>query len=122
MPSPAETVRALLTAYEHKDRAAAEALIGDDLIFTSPADNRIDRKTYFERCWPNSEAIESSEIVRLIEDGEQVVMTYIGRNKGGHAGQNTDCYRVRNGKIVEIEVYFGWDVPHEAKPGGWVKS
>src|SRR6266536_2397944 len=26
--------------------------------FTSPLDNRINRVTYFERCWPNSERIE----------------------------------------------------------------
>ena len=116
--TPAQTVRALLAAYENKDRAAADALVGDDLVFTSPVDYRLDRKTYFERCWPNSEAMQSAEVVRLLEHGEDVVMTYIGRSRDGHAGQNTDCYRVRNGRIVEIEVYFGWDVPHKAAGAG----
>ena len=25
---------------------------------------------------------------------------------------------VRDGKIVEVEVYFGWSIPHEAPAGG----
>lgn len=30
--------------------------------------------------------------------------------------------RVRDGQIVEVEVYFGWSIPHEAKPGGFVED
>jgi len=29
---------------------------------------------------------------------------------------------VRDGQIVEVEVYFGWSIPHEAKPGGFVED
>jgi hypothetical protein len=29
---------------------------------------------------------------------------------------------VRNGQIVEVEVYFGWFIPHEAKPGGFISG
>jgi hypothetical protein len=49
--------RAAYEAYVDKDRAAIEALIADDFHFTSPLDNRLDRATYFARCWPNSETI-----------------------------------------------------------------
>jgi uncharacterized protein YndB with AHSA1/START domain len=42
-------------AYVAKDRAAIERLIAGDFHFTSPLDNRLDRATYFARCWPNSE-------------------------------------------------------------------
>jgi hypothetical protein len=44
-------------AYVDKDRDAIEAVIADDFHFTSPLDNRIDRETYFKRCWPNDEMI-----------------------------------------------------------------
>jgi hypothetical protein len=37
------------------DRAAIEAVIGEEFHFTSPRDNRINRETYFEKCWKNSE-------------------------------------------------------------------
>ena len=44
-------------AYIDKDRAAIEAVIGDNFHFTSPLDNRLNRQAYFDRCWKNSETI-----------------------------------------------------------------
>jgi hypothetical protein len=35
-----------------------EQVIAEDFHFRSPLDNRLDRKTYLERCWPNSKMIE----------------------------------------------------------------
>jgi len=29
---------------------------------------------------------------------------------------------VRDGQIVDVEVYFGWSIPHKAKPGGFVED
>jgi hypothetical protein len=29
---------------------------------------------------------------------------------------------VRDGKIVEVEVYFGWNVPHPGPSGGFVED
>ena len=52
--------RAAYEAYVAKDRAAIEKLIAPDFHFTSPLDNRIDRATYFARCWPNSERIDGA--------------------------------------------------------------
>ena len=49
----AEVARRSYRAYVDKDRAAMEQIIAEDFRFTSPLDNRLDRKTYFERCWPN---------------------------------------------------------------------
>jgi hypothetical protein len=50
----------------------SEALIADDFHFTSPLDNRIDRATYFARCWPNSESTEGFDFIRFVPDGERV--------------------------------------------------
>jgi hypothetical protein len=44
-------VRRAYQAYVDTDRAAIEALIGDDFHFTSPRDNRINREVYFDKCW-----------------------------------------------------------------------
>jgi ketosteroid isomerase-like protein len=55
MTDAAALARASYDAYVREDRAAIEAWIAEDFHFTSPLDNRIDRATYFERCWPNSE-------------------------------------------------------------------
>ena len=55
--SPEQVVRACYAAYETRNRAALEALLGDDFHFTSPMDNRLDREAYLRICWPNSESL-----------------------------------------------------------------
>ena len=117
---PIAVVRQCYQAYADGDRAVAEAVIAEDFHFTSPLDNRIDRKTYFERCWPNNEWITGYEFVRLIGHGEQVVATYIGQSSRGKPFRNTEVFTVRDGRIVEVEVYFGWSLPHKAAEGGFV--
>ena len=47
-------------------------------------------------------------------------MTYEGKRSTGKPFRNTEIVTVRNGKIVEVEVYFGWSIPHEAPVGGFV--
>lgn len=111
--------RAAYQAYVNKDPAAIEALIADDFHFTSPLDNRIDRATYFERCWPNSKRTESFDFIHLVSSGDRVFVTYEGR-AGGKRFRNTEILTLRGDKISEVEVYFGWSIPHEAKPGSFV--
>jgi hypothetical protein len=44
------------------DRKVVEDALTDDFRFTSPYDDRIDKATYFERCWRNSDWIERHEL------------------------------------------------------------
>src|SRR5262245_33348663 len=84
-------VKACYAAYVDKDRAALERILGDDFHFTSPLDNRLDRKTYFERCWPNSEKLRGFEFVNLeSRDGRKVFVTYIATNTDGQRFRNTE--------------------------------
>ncbi|WID96303.1 nuclear transport factor 2 family protein [Bosea vestrisii] len=122
MPDDASDIaRACYQAYVDKDRAALEALIAEDFHFSSPLDNRLDRETYFERCWPNSERIRSCTIKHLIPIGETVFVNYEGEGIGGKGFRNTEILTIRNGKIVEVEVYFGWSLPHPAPDGSFVE-
>lgn len=118
---PTEIARASYRAYVDKDRAAIEALIAEDFRFTSPLDNRLARETYFERCWPNSETIAAFDFIHVVPDGERVFVTYEARTQDGRRFRNTEILTVRGGAIVEAEVYFGWNVPHEAAEGGSVE-
>jgi hypothetical protein len=34
--------------------------------------------------------------------------------------RNSEILTVHDGKIVDVEVYFGWAIPHEAAEGGFV--
>jgi hypothetical protein len=114
--------RAAYEAYVGKNRAAIEKLIAADFHFTSPLDNRIDRATYFARCWPNSEGIDGFKFINLVPDGDRVFVTYESHTKNGERFRNTEIVTVRDGLIVEVEVYFGWSIPHKAKVGGFVED
>ena len=103
-------VRDCYGAYESGDRRVVEELLTDDFTFYSPADVGIDRARYFERCWPNAELIESFEFKRLIEAGDEVVVTYESTKTDGHRLRNTEVLTFDGDKICRAEVYFGWDL------------
>jgi len=109
-------VRSCFEAFATKNRVAIEAVLADDFHFSSPLDNRIDRKTYFEVCWPGSERLDGFDIQRLTVDGDHAFVTYEG-HMGKETFRNTEVHTVRGGRIVEVEVYFGWAVPHKVKAG-----
>jgi hypothetical protein len=114
--------RSAYEAYVTKDRATIERLIADDFHFTSPLDNRIDRATYFARCWPNSEQLIGFDFIDLVPDKDRVFVTYEGRRANGGRFRNTEVVTVRNNQIVDVEVYFGWSIPHEAQSGSFLKD
>ena len=118
----ARIIRACFKSYPDKDRATIESLNGDDFHFTSPLDNRIDRKTYFERCWPNSETMAALDVERVVVRGDRAFVTYVGRTNDGKQFRNTEQFTVRDGKVGDVEVYFGWSIPHEAPAGGFVTA
>lgn len=118
---PLETAKKALQAFADKDRAAIEAVIGEPYSFTSPLDNALSRKTFFERCWPNSRAFTEMTFIHGAEEGEWAFITYVGVANGKRF-RNTEAHRVRSGKIMETEVYFGWNIPHEARPGRFIEA
>ena len=114
------TARAAYEAYVAKDRVAIEKLIAPDFHFTSPLDNRIDRATYFARCWPNSERIKGFDFIDLVPDRDRVFVIYEGRSANERGFRNTEVVTVRKNQIVDVQVYFGWSIPHGAPAGGFI--
>ena len=97
-------------AYQSGDRRVIEELLTEDFKFYSPADVEIDRTRYFERCWPNAELIEAFEFKRLIEAGDEVVVTYESTKTDESRLRNTEVLTFEGDKISKTEVYFGWDL------------
>ena len=114
MKNSVTIVKACFDAYVRKDRAAIELLINDEFHFTSPLDNRIDRKLYFERCWPNSEHIAEFKLMHVVPFEDKVFVVYEGKGSGGEIFRNTEIFTVHQEKIISVEVYFGWNIPHKA--------
>jgi len=97
-------------AYVSGDRSVLEQALTDDFTFYSPPDPGIDRAAYFERCWPNSETIAAFDFKRLVESGDEVLVTYESTKTDGRRFRNTEVLTFEGDKIRKVEVYFGWDV------------
>jgi SnoaL-like domain len=106
-----EMAKACYRAYEAGDRKAIERLIGAEFLFVSPADPQgLDRAGYFERCWPGAGHLAEFDFVRLIEDGDEVVVTYEATRTDGSRFRNTEVLTFVGDAQTRAEVYFGWDL------------
>ena len=117
-----DVVRAMFDAWTRKNKPAMEDLLADYFHFTSPLDNRLDRAAFLERYWPQSDDIASFDLKRLIPDGHLVLVTYELTMKDGRKFRNTEAITLREAKVKEVEVYFGWDIPHKAPEGGFIED
>jgi ketosteroid isomerase-like protein len=106
-----DVVRRSFASYVGGDRATAESLIGEDFVFTSPQDDHIDRAAYFERCFPTSGRFAYQELKRLAATGDDVFVMYEYQlRETGERYRNAELLTVREGKIIEAQVFFGGKV------------
>ena len=106
-----EIVQDAYAAFAAGDRGFYERHLSDDFTFSAPPDPKLDREGYFERCWPGSGRGQDFEFVRLIESGDEVVVTYETTTASGRRGRNTEVVTFDDeDKITRIEVYFGWNL------------
>jgi SnoaL-like protein len=106
----ASIARAVYRAFAAGEREVMEDLLAPGYVFYSPPDPGIDREGYFERCWPNSGNGSSFEFVRLIESGDELIVTYEATRVDGSRFRNTEVLGFDGDKIVKTEVYFGWNL------------
>jgi hypothetical protein len=107
----ARRAKDLYLAFAAGDRAAVEQTLADEFTFSSPLDVGLDRSGYFERCWPGAGDGQKFEFVRLVEAGDEVVVTYEMTRADGGRGRNTEVLTFSGEQIVAAEVYFGWNLP-----------
>jgi ketosteroid isomerase-like protein len=107
--SNVDVVRALMTAYLDQDREAAVRLIADDFAFTSPQDDHIDKATFFERCFPATTNLETHQVLAVAPaDGDGVFVLYeYDSLQGDGRYRNAEFQTVRDGQVVETQVFFG---------------
>jgi ketosteroid isomerase-like protein len=104
---PGPIIRSYYAAYESQAKAALAALLSEDFVFSSPRDDRIDRETYFARCWPFNDRVVKFRIEKLFEHENEAFVLYECEPKTGAKFRNTEFFRIENGKVKEIVVYFG---------------
>jgi ketosteroid isomerase-like protein len=105
-----DLVRRFYEAFSAGDRAFYEEHLAPDFSFSAPPDPLLDRDGYFERCWPGAGRGQRFEIVRLVETGDEVIVTYEAETSAGRRGRNTEVLTFDGDKVKRVEVYFGWEL------------
>lgn len=106
-----DVVRAAFAAYQAGDRTAAEPLYGEELTFTSPQDDHIDRTAFFDRCFPTADRFTEQRLLTVRPgDGDDVFVLYEYELATGGRYRNAEVLTVRDGRIVEVQVFFGGSV------------
>ncbi len=109
--SNVQVARDLLQAYLDQDRTRAEMLLADELTFTSPQDDHIDRRAYLDQCFPTADRLTSQTLMYAAElDEHNVVIAYEYELRTGARHRNVEIITVRDGQAVEIQVFFGGEV------------
>ena len=103
-----DTARELYAAFAAGDRDVVDRILADDFTFSSPVDVGLDRAGYFERCWPGAGQEQQFEFVRLVETGDEVIVTYEMTRQDGARGRNTEVLTFDGDQVTGAEVYFGW--------------
>jgi hypothetical protein len=106
-----ELAESFYRAFAAGDRERVEALLTPDFSFSSPLDVALDREGFFERCWPGAGGHQQFSFIRLVEVGDEVLVTYEHQKPDGSAGRNTEILSFRGDQVCRAEVYFGWDIP-----------
>jgi ketosteroid isomerase-like protein len=109
-----DLIRAIFAAYQANDRKGVEQALAEDFRFTSPFDDRIDKATYFARCWKSTDWIDRHELERILVDGDQAFVTYHCLAKDGRSFRNTEFFAFAGDKVRSIDVYFGAAYQHGA--------
>jgi ketosteroid isomerase-like protein len=105
---PEDVARASFDAYRRQDRAACEALLSEDLRFTSPQDDHIDKRAFLERCFPTADRMSRQELLHVVRASDHdVVVMYEYDLVAGGTHRNVELITVRDGLVVEIQVFFG---------------
>lgn len=96
-----------MRAFQEQDRARAEALMAEDFVFTSPQDDHLDKAAWLEQCFPTADHFDEPAITLQIAEVEGVVLHRYQYLVDGRTWRNTEASTVVDGRVREVEVYFG---------------
>jgi hypothetical protein len=104
-------VKQFYEAFSKADRGEfVETLLAPNFTFSAPPDPFLDRDGFFKICWPEGSNLKDIEYVRVIEHGDEVIVTHEYVKPDGVRGRNTDIITFAGDKVIRLEVYFGWDI------------
>ena len=122
-PETEAIIRKHYQAWVDKDWPTEDALLADDFTFSSAAgDDHISKSVFKTRCWDNNaKDIKRSDLVRIFGSGNEAFVKYDCLTMDGKTFTNVEYIRLRDGKLVALECYFGapsnYPAAVSARPG-----
>jgi len=110
MMTTEEIVRQVFHAYENGDADALHALLADDFRFSAPNDPNLNKDAYLRRCWPFHDQGPCYNFEEFFVRDQRAVVLYTCTTKAGKKIRNAEYFSVRDGKVAEVDVFFGPDV------------
>lgn len=111
MSNRPEIIKRFFEAFSKQaDRDFVENLLGPNFIFSAPPNPLLDRDGFFKVCWPAGHNLKKIKYVRIIEHGDEIIITHEYTKPEGVKACNTDIITFVGDKITRLEVYFGWDI------------
>jgi len=105
--SIARPIKEWYAAWETKDWNLLKQNLADGFTFSSPLDDHIDLVHVKDRCWPNAYKIKRFDMEKVVVTGEDTFIISVCWTNEGKWARNCDCFRVKNGKIITYECFFG---------------
>ena len=96
-----------LESWTRGDLETARSFLHDDLSFEGPIDTFDRADDYVAALTQLSKIVKAAEIQKVFVDGNDVCVIYnLVTNTPAGTSPTVDWYRVRDGKISSIRVYF----------------
>jgi hypothetical protein len=104
-----DLIRSYYRAYETSDRDLIEGLLSEGFTFSSPHDDRIDRATFFAKCWPFHERLRTFQLLQVSVDGDHALVRYQAEKVDGDGFCNVEHleFDADGSRVTHIDVYFG---------------
>ncbi|HEX3430635.1 MAG TPA: nuclear transport factor 2 family protein [Rhizomicrobium sp.] len=96
-------------AWVDKDWHTEDMLLADNFTFSSAAgDDHISKSVFKTRCWDNNaKDIKRFDLLRIFGSGNEAFVKYDCLTMDDKTFRNVEYFRLRDGKLVALECYFG---------------
>ena len=113
-----KTVKAWYTAWQNGDWNSMSQILADGFTFTSPLDDHLKMDVFKSRCWkPNASKIKSVDVQEMITNGDTIFIIGNATNPNGKFFRNCDYFKLKDGKIISYECFFGPGINYPTNTG-----
>ena len=102
-----KAVKGWYDAWLNKDWNSLTQVLAEGFTFSSPLDDHINLKAVKERCWSNAYKMKKMDVDKVIVEGDNAIVIGNGWTTGDKLFRNCDYFKLKNGKIIAYECFFG---------------